>query len=518
MLTFSRIAATEFKRKLLDLVGTIAHRVDIKTFHSYSFDLLGRIGSLESSDGIIDQAIHAIKHELVEKERIVKTVIVIDEAQDMDAKEFQLIETLIACNDDIRIIAVGDDDQNIYEFRGSSSKYFQSFISKYEAVLYELTENYRSQKNIVSFTNRYVEVINARIKTKPSRAISRESGCVRLTQHLSSDFEEAIAKELADSYVDGKTYCVLTNTNEEAALVVDCLENRGVKAKLIQSNSEFNLFNLLEIRSFIQTLKKYSPEPKISDKQWFDAKKTFQNRFSSSLNLENCLELMKVFENHFPEKYKSDFETFVSESHFEDFYPHQANVVYVSTIHKAKGNEYDRVFVMLDHVKTQSDEDKRKIYVALTRAKELLSIHHNIPLMSSINWNGLDVQVNTDSHQYPSPNKISLTLSLQEIHLDFLRPILRDDSKKVIFKLRSGQALLVNKNSSVLNYEYGGKQYKVAKFSKKFIDSFSNYRQKGYEIKHAQVRFIIAWKGKEASSEIPAVLPIVLLEKSTSGR
>jgi ATP-dependent DNA helicase RecQ len=41
MLTFSRAAATEFKQRLMDLIGNAAHFVEIKTFHSYCFDLLG---------------------------------------------------------------------------------------------------------------------------------------------------------------------------------------------------------------------------------------------------------------------------------------------------------------------------------------------------------------------------------------------------------------------------------------------------------------------------------------------
>ncbi len=49
MLTFSRAAATEFKQRLIDLIGNAAHFVEIKTFHSYCFDLLGRIGNLEDS-------------------------------------------------------------------------------------------------------------------------------------------------------------------------------------------------------------------------------------------------------------------------------------------------------------------------------------------------------------------------------------------------------------------------------------------------------------------------------------
>ena len=60
-----------------------------------------------------------------------KMFMVIDEAQDMDKNEFALVQALIHANDDMRIIAVGDDDQNIYEFRGSDSKYLHSLIEEY---------------------------------------------------------------------------------------------------------------------------------------------------------------------------------------------------------------------------------------------------------------------------------------------------------------------------------------------------------------------------------------------------
>lgn len=56
MLTFSRAAATEFKRRLIELVGKAAYFVDIKTFHSYAFDVLGRYGSLQEADGIVRKA------------------------------------------------------------------------------------------------------------------------------------------------------------------------------------------------------------------------------------------------------------------------------------------------------------------------------------------------------------------------------------------------------------------------------------------------------------------------------
>ena len=57
----------------------------------------------------------------VEPNKIGKTVLVIDEAQDMSTDEYKLVKALMTNNEEMRMIAVGDDDQNIYEFRGSNS-------------------------------------------------------------------------------------------------------------------------------------------------------------------------------------------------------------------------------------------------------------------------------------------------------------------------------------------------------------------------------------------------------------
>ena len=122
MLTFSRAAATEFKKRLIQIIGNAANFIEIKTFHSYCFDLLGKIGSLEGVKDVIPKAVQMIENGEVEPGRIAKSVLVIDEAQDMDRDEFALVQALIGRNEDMRVIAVGDDDQNIYEFRRSSSE------------------------------------------------------------------------------------------------------------------------------------------------------------------------------------------------------------------------------------------------------------------------------------------------------------------------------------------------------------------------------------------------------------
>jgi ATP-dependent DNA helicase RecQ len=114
MLTFSRAAATEFKIRLRELIGNAAYFISIKTFHSFCFDLLGKIGNLEQAENVVEEATALIENGQADPGMVTRTVLVIDEAQDMDEKEYHLIQALIQQNEEMRIIAVGDDDQNIY--------------------------------------------------------------------------------------------------------------------------------------------------------------------------------------------------------------------------------------------------------------------------------------------------------------------------------------------------------------------------------------------------------------------
>ncbi|MGB3468189.1 MAG: RecQ family ATP-dependent DNA helicase, partial [Cyclobacteriaceae bacterium] len=165
MLTFSRSAAMEFKTRLIELVGGIAHRIDIKTFYSYCFDLIDKKGTLEKSADVLQEAVEGIRAKSIEPNKITKSMLVIDEAQDMSSEEFELVKSLMEYNEHMRIIAVGDDDQNIYGFRGSDNRYLRNFAYSDSAIIYELLTNYRSRNNIVAFNNQYLQSIPDRMKS-----------------------------------------------------------------------------------------------------------------------------------------------------------------------------------------------------------------------------------------------------------------------------------------------------------------------------------------------------------------
>lgn len=497
MLTFSRAAATEFKKRLHTLIGNAANFIEIKTFHSYCFDLLGKIGTLEASENIVRDAAEMIRNGEVEQGKITKTVLVIDEAQDMDEHEFALVRALMAQNDDMRIIAVGDDDQNIYEFRGSNSVHLRTLIEQYGANKYEMVENYRSKANVVALANAFAETITNRMKVAPVEPVTEETGVVKITRHTSANMEEAVVQNLIATYAGGRA-CVLTNTNDEALRIMGLLLKYGKRAKLIQSLDGFRLINLVEVRVFLNAIKKDLHSPVIPDEIWNKAKKELFSKYYNSSCIDNIRKLVLDFEATHSVKYISDLEEFISESNYEDFYvDSEAEVIYVSTIHKSKGREFDSVYMMLKDAHGKNDEERRKLYVGMTRAKSNLFIHANTDLFAK--YVLPDVIHVADSNDYSEPSEIVLQTTHRDVVLDYFK-----NKKELIFDLRSGTSLKID--DVYLSAELHGRDVRVAKFSKAFVETLEKLKTKGYVPTSSEVRFIVAWKGEEDDQETPIIL------------
>ncbi len=501
MVTFSRSAVTEFKKRLLQLIGNAANFIEIKTFHSYCFDLLGRVGTLEKSQEIIQETIKRIRNGEVEAGRITKTVLVIDEAQDMDANEFELISALMEHNEEMRVIAVGDDDQNIFEFRGASSEYLKILINEKNAILYELVENYRSKANLVDFSNQFVKRLPNRLKNTPINAAQHDNGKIKLVRYKSSNLIMPLVDDILITGLTGST-CVLTKTNEEALQIAGMLVKNGVRAKLIQSNEGFNLYNLFEVRFFLSQLNLSDDIYMISDDVWVAAKRKLIEQFSNSPNLEICINIIKDFETANPKnKYKSDLDIFIRESKLEDFYSDNIETIFVSTIHKAKGREFDNIFLMLDQFSLASDEAVRLLYVAMTRAKRNLNIHYNGNYLDFIKSEQLEVIEDSSVHQPPC--QLAIQLSFKDVWLDYFM-----SCKNLISKLNSGDELVVDEDSC-----RNSKGQVVLRFSKQLIKQIEEIKQKSYIPRVAKIKFIIYWKKENLDFETKIILPELYFER-----
>ena len=75
--------------------------------------------------------------------------------------------------------------------------------------------------------------------------------------------------------------------------------------------------------------------------------------------------MLKTFEETNVRKYRSDLEEFIRESNFEDFYQEEKGAIYVSTIYKTKGREFDHVYLLLNELEIHQKADLRMLYVAM---------------------------------------------------------------------------------------------------------------------------------------------------------
>lgn len=504
MLTFSRAAATEFKKRLVRLIGNAANFVEIKTFHSYCFDLLGKVGNLEKSEKILKKTIEKISNKEVETNRITKMVLVIDEAQDMDADEYNLVSALMDVNEDMRVIAVGDDDQNIYEFRGASSKYLEQFIRTRSAKKYNLVENYRSKSNLVNFANQFAQKISHRLKDTPIVANQIDNGKIKMIHYRSNNLVTPLVNDILTTSLKGTT-CVLTKTNDEALQIAGLLLKNGVQAKLIQANDGFELVNLAEIRYFIDQLNHNDTNPIITDDRWAFAKRAFTAKYEKSDNWQLCRKMIKDFEEtNTKTKYKSDLDVFMRESKLEDFYTGKMDTVFVSTIHKAKGKEFDNIFLILENLNEHTNETYRQLYVAITRAKQNLTIHLNTKHFEGINAGNLEIV--KDHKGYAEPMQLAIHLTHKDVWLDYFSNI-----QPRVLGLMAGDNLITG-DKECLNLN----NQPVLKFSVSFLTKLKVMEARNYKLINGKVNFIVYWRGEDMQHDIPIVLPKLYFEKIKS--
>ena len=86
----------------------------------------------------------------------------------------------------------------------------------------------------------------------------------------------------------------------------------------------------------------------------------------------------------------------------------------VSTIHKAKGREFDRVYMMVKDPRIDSEQGRRVLYVGFTRAKEQLYVFHCCPFLDKYAPECL-----IDDSYYPEPTEIICQFGHKDLYLDY---------------------------------------------------------------------------------------------------
>ena len=333
-----------------------------------------------------------------------------------------------------------------------------------------MTDNYRSAKAVVDCANRYVQRIPGRLKHTSIKSATREDGKVMTLKSLLD----------AEIKVEGST-AILTRTNEETMQVAYELEQRGLRATVAQSMGGFRFGNLAEVRYFLKQLGR-NDDVTIAKDKWNEAKQRTLETYASS----TCINIMQHFFSDFEithqSYYRSDLREYIFESNIEDFIAADDKSVFVSTIHKAKGREFNTVYLLSPIPDGRDMNDMRAYYVGLTRANRNLYL------------------VTNPSSEYPS---ISIAFNMHDVILNFFK-----GRKEIVLRLRSGNSLHY-KDGYLLNKQ----EINVAALSASGKDKLKAWTDKGYEVTGAEVSYTLAWKPQDSNTEYAVCLANVMLTK-----
>ena len=193
-LAYNRHAAVEIRRRLAELIGDDARGVMVLTCHALAMRLVGA-SFMERADRpdsehfqeVLKEAAALLSGEGLEPEEAEESRsrllagfrwILVDEYQDVGTDEYALISalagrTLSEADAKLTLFAVGDDDQNIYSFKGSSVQFIRSFEEDYSAQPSFLTDNYRSTRHIIEAANAIIAPARDRMKVDNEIRIDR---------------------------------------------------------------------------------------------------------------------------------------------------------------------------------------------------------------------------------------------------------------------------------------------------------------------------------------------------------
>lgn len=158
-------------------------------------------------DDMIEEAVRVLKTDAGFKATLSERYqfIMLDEFQDTNPSQFAIIKELTDYEKPL-VMAVGDDDQAIYEFQGALSTNLTDFQAHYQAEVIALVENYRSTQEILDFSHEIIKQAPDRFADKELIAHKDNGAKSQIYRHefLSSDMEYGfIAEKISELIKDG---------------------------------------------------------------------------------------------------------------------------------------------------------------------------------------------------------------------------------------------------------------------------------------------------------------------------
>ena len=321
----------------------------------------------------------------------------VDEFQDNDPVQDELLSQWLGKRNSICV--VGDPRQTIYSFKGSEPALLNNFGTRFpKCITVELVRNYRSTPQIVAWANRLMHKQSASGGAK-SDLISNQAQGPKPTI-MSADSESAeynlVAEKVQALITNTKTpksqIAILLRINASISIFRQSLKKLGIVTKSpgdsfwedvlpiireLQSNAD-NSSNANGIEVLNKILENQGWKLDFIEGEKFDPQK--------QQKLDNAQALIALAETLSPEEISTPLSLAKCFAKMRDDSKddHDHNAVTVTTIHKAKGMEWDAVLIPkfidgvipLSYAKlpAEIDEERRLAYVAITRARKYLLI------------------------------------------------------------------------------------------------------------------------------------------------
>lgn len=263
----------EFKRvadvignELIDPASLKKH--DLGRCYEKYLDMLSRFRVL-TFQMIIARAVEALGDpKIFKKVQGPLRHLIVDEYQDINPAQEKLIELL--AKPPVQLCVVGDDDQSIYEWRGSNVENIITFAQRYKNVKqFKLVSNRRSRPAIINIANQFAKIsIKGRLdKTmKPVRA-GRKPEVVTWKADTPEKEAEQIAQAVVALKEKGFEYghiaVLFRSVRTSAGPLVDALRIKGIP---FECGGRTGLFMQPEISLFAQIY------AWIVNEKWQDAK------------------------------------------------------------------------------------------------------------------------------------------------------------------------------------------------------------------------------------------------------
>lgn len=473
---FNHHAATELRRRLRNLVGDDARGVTVVTYHGLAMRLLGhsfargaeKAGPEIDFDALITDAVKLLRGEMttpgVEADEVRDRLlagfqhILVDEYQDIDLPQYEMISALAGRTLDdpdlkLSILAVGDDDQNIYAFRGTNVEFIRRFKEDYNADVHYLIENYRSTRYIIEAANRLISANKDRMKTEfpisidtqrqmlpPGGEFGRHDTATQGKVHVirvptGAGQSQAVLAELrrlrALGAEDWSQMAVLSSTHRELAQVRALMDTAGIPIRwAAQRDKMVSLHHIREIRRFLRELDPIRSQLKRASELSAMAAAMFKPvspnpwiQFLTGL-LEAWRQESSDAQIPIHEALEFIYEA-CSESRRDFSY---GNGVSLSTVHSAKGTECDHVLLVgawpAHQERRKLEEGRRAFYVGMTRARKTLAIIDRQDIRPSLpeTVTGPAVEISDfvpDTGVEHSDAVSYTTLALEDIHLGY---------------------------------------------------------------------------------------------------